>query len=175
MNGTIGVGITSENGPTLAEIGGEVFQEILAVTVPVPNVLTELGLSFLYHNPAFGDNVKEQGLVKVSETLYGILSVTSATTAEWVVYENGVEIISKVLNGDSTATGGGYYNIKNPFADIVVSSFTLLAPESTAGDTFRQSDFALTNASVGIPEPSLVLGLGVAGASLLGLRRRKNA
>jgi len=179
VNGQNGVGITSAGGPTIAEIGGRSVAEIMGVSVPEPRVLDELGLSFLYYKPHFGDVVNEQALVWVSDALYGVLSVTSESEATWKVFQGSLEVaaLGKTIAGNSAASGPGYYNILNPFGDLEVAAFQLLAPEllagaDTAGDTYRYSDFALTNASVGVPEPAAVLGLGDPGGALLAAHLR---
>ncbi len=175
VNGVSGVGITSP-GPTLAEIGGKgAAQEIMKVTLPAAEKLSTLGLSFLYKIGEVGDVVNEQAKVWVSDQLYGILSVINATEAEWVVYTGGVAGTGKTYTGDFTSAGPGYVNILNPFANVEISAFKLLAPVTTAGNTFRYSDFALVNADInGVPEPAALLGLGAVGAAMLGLRRRRS-
>jgi PEP-CTERM motif len=89
----------------------------------------------------------------------------------------------------STGSGGGYYNILNPFGNNVFSwiklspvTRTMTAPMGNNGpqaigpEDRANSDFALTSAKATVavvPEPTTLAGLGLISGLLMASRRRK--
>jgi hypothetical protein len=181
VNGIIGVGVsgTSQDDPTDAVKGEVDYRESIKLTLPNPkDVLTNIGLSFLYQPGVFSDKVNEAVKITTDTGLEGILKVTGNASATWSFLGGGL-----VTNlSPSTNQGGGYYNIDNPFGNLKFTSLTL-SPltynissnnQSLGLEDSANSDFALTHASAkSVPEPTAIAGLGLVGGLLLATRRRK--
>ena len=174
VNGIIGVGV-SGNKVVRDVVAGEIdYGESIVLTLPNPkDVLTSIGLSFLYRPNVFADKVWEGARITTDTGLEGILTVTGNTSATWSFLGGLVTNLSPSSN-----KGGGYYDIANPFGNakfdfLTLTPFTydLVDQKSSAN-----SDFALAHATAvakAVPEPTAIAGLAIVGGLLLTTRRRK--
>lgn len=185
-NNVIGVGVsgTSASDPVDA-VKAEIDNgEFLKLSLPGAGVLNALGLSFLYQPGVKFDSVFEAARVVTDTGLEGILTVTGNTSATWSFAGGSVVNLSP-----STDSGGGYYNILNPFGNNVLSWIQLSpitrtmtaqmgnnGPRPIGPEDIANSDFALTSAKAtvaAVPEPTTLVGLGLVGGLLMASRRRK--
>ncbi len=176
VGGVLGIGVSRDgsSGPKSSDPSqGEIdFGEILGINF-APSVVKSLDLSFLYRPGVYNDKVFEIAQVFVGD-LIGSLTVTGSNTATWSL--GGV-----VQNlSPSNNKAGGSYRIVNPFGDMVVSGFSLTPQrnQDKNGNTpldFTNSDFTFSGVETApVPEPATTAALlGIAAASGLGLRRRK--
>jgi len=174
VNGVTAVGVYGDPSPrdgTLEEID---YGEEITATLPAAKVIESIDLAFLYQPGEFGDVVYEVAEI-VTAYGSGFLTVTGDTTAEWTF--DGITQVLTALSV-STEAGGGLYRIVNPFGDLAVSSiaFNSVNLNGNNRDNYRQSDYSIAGIkAAGVPEPSLMVGLGAVGGLLLASRRCRAA
>lgn len=176
-NPEIGIGV--DNGqPANVRLPYEIEPgEELSVGFDKAAVLKSLQLNKLYPNghdgqnlPAYGDKVYEAAIVTDKDGTYtGTLTVTGNTSAVWS-FAGGGQVFNRAA---SVVSKGGRYEIVNPFAGERILGFSLKPVDNPNVGGKGDSDFALYSASVSVPEPATVLGLGVVG--LLAAARRRSA
>ena len=177
VNKVNGVGVSGVvPSDTIDAVHGEVdYKESIKLTLPNPgDVLTSIGLSFLFQPKVFADQVYEAVKIKTDTGLEGILKITGNASATWSYLSNAVSSVTNI--SPSTGKGGGYYDITNPFGNARFDFLTLtpVTDGSVAFNSSANSDFALTHATAtSVPEPTTLAGLGLVGGLLLATRRRK--
>jgi len=177
VNGVTGVGISgSTNDVVPAEVN---YKEFLKLDLPSKGVLASLDLGFLYHGTTsdpgvFGDEVFEVAAATPGGGIKGTLTVTGDTTAIWSL-GGTVKYLSDL--SPSTAGGGGWYRVENPFGNNPISSVIMTPKDGIINGTVSRnnpanSDFALVGAKKA-PEPTTFAGLALVGAVLMASRRRR--
>lgn len=171
VNGTLGIGIAKNASNVSGDSSqGEIdLDESLMVKFAQAGVLESLQLSFLYQPGVFFDQVFEAALVTAEGVLskVGTLKVTGDNSAVW-------SLGGTVLNvSPSTSAGGGSYSILNPFGSTTIAGFSLTPVKVGTAKGSANSDFALSAASVSVPEPATLAGLGLVSGLLAVSRRRK--
>ncbi|NJL01896.1 MAG: PEP-CTERM sorting domain-containing protein [Spirulinaceae cyanobacterium SM2_1_0] len=171
VNGVTAVGVYGDPSPgegTLEEID---YGEEITATLEVAKVIKSIDLAFMYQPNVFGDKVFEVAEIAVGDMI-GTLTILGDTTAEWTF--GGVTSIVNAVSA-STEEGGGMYSILNPFGDLLVDAITFNSVEMK-GDSYRYSDYSIAGIQAAdVPEPGLMLGLGVVGGALVAARRRRAA
>ncbi|KAM3090009.1 PEP-CTERM sorting domain-containing protein [Phormidesmis sp. 146-35] len=177
VGGILGIGVAQDAKKLSSDSSqGEIdLGESLKVDFKKAGVLESLQLSFLYQPGVYFDQVFEAALVTAGGVLntVGKLTVTSNNTAVWSLPGGSVVNVSPSLTNE-----GGSYNILNPFGKTEIAGFSLtpVKVKDAKGNYpsgSKNSDFALSAASVHVPEPATLAGLGVVG--LLAASRRRKA
>ncbi|WP_052646632.1 PEP-CTERM sorting domain-containing protein [Spirulina subsalsa] len=181
FEGFYGLGIAENPDPNLQwkddPSWGEIDSngEFLRVDLAVTKALRSIDLNFLYQPGVNSDRVFE--VAEITATLLDgsflthTLTVTGDTSASW----SGTGSVVNV--SPSTAGGGGWYSILNPFGDLEVASLSFAAVRVNDSLTRQSwdSDYTLKGIAT-VPEPATVLGLvGVAALAGFGVRRRQNS
>ncbi|MGV0023465.1 PEP-CTERM sorting domain-containing protein [Phormidesmis priestleyi] len=177
VGGILGIGVAQD----AKKLSGDTSQgeidlgEVLKVSFKKAGILESLQLSFLYQPGVYYDQVFEAALVTANGVLnkVGKLTVTGNNTAVWNLANGSVVNVSP-----SVTNAGGSYSILNPFGKAEIAGFSLTPVKAKdingkypTGS--KNSDFALSAASVHVPEPTTLAGLGVVG--LLAASRRRKA
>jgi hypothetical protein len=180
VNPMIGIGVNDGN-PN--HISGEIeVGEALDINFAKKGVLTSLHLNLLYPkdvhdngNPmkqAYGDRIFEVAIVSDTDQLHeGTLKITDDHTAVWSFVGGG-----QVINHAQSVTGkGGWYEIINPFGGAKIRGITLKPHDNPQVGGKGDSDFAFYAATVAVPEPTTLIGLGAIGLAIAGRRRATRA
>ena len=169
-NGETGLGVS---GP--GHTGGEIdVDEYVTGTFSRPTVVSAFRVLFLYNGPEYGDPLETaQVSINSGAVVATLIPGLTDNTATWSL--GG----STVVNcGPTTDTGGGCFDVLNPFGSTLVSTITFTALLS-GEDPTHNSDFSLASLDVSpirdqvpVPEPAtwLLVGSGVTAA--LRSRRR---
>ncbi len=172
VNGVTGIGVYGDPSPTHGSLHEIDYGEEITATLAAARVIQSIDLAFLYQPGVFGDKVFEVAEIGIGNGQFGRLTVTGDTTAQWVF--NGITTVLTALS-PSTEQGGGLYRILNPFGDLLVDTITFNSVQ-LKGTSYRYSDFSIAGIkAAGVPEPSLMVGLGAVGGLLLASRRRRSA
>ncbi|NJL01239.1 MAG: PEP-CTERM sorting domain-containing protein [Spirulinaceae cyanobacterium RM2_2_10] len=170
VNGVTALGVFGDPSPnegTLEEID---FGEEITATLETAQIIKYIDLAFLFQPGEFGDVVFEVAQLTVNG-LIGTLAITGDNTAAWSF--DGSDPVELIALSESTEEGSGLYRILNPFGDLAVDAIAFSSVE-LAGDSFRFSDYSLAGIQAAdVPEPGLMLGLGVVGSALYAARRRR--
>jgi PEP-CTERM motif len=177
VGGILGIGVAKDATKLSSDTSqGEIdLDEALKVDFKEAGILDSLQLSFLYQPGVYYDQVFEAALVTAKGVFnkFGTLTVTGNKTAKWSLPGGTVVNVSP-----STTGFGGSYSILNPFGKTKIAGFSLTPVRvKDANGKYptgsKNSDFALSAASVHVPEPTTLAGLGVVG--LLAASRRRKA
>ncbi|MFB2934091.1 PEP-CTERM sorting domain-containing protein [Aerosakkonemataceae cyanobacterium BLCC-F154] len=181
-NGSVlGVGVSKSN---VDAVSGEIdLGEYIDLILPETGVLESIDLSFLYKPGHKGDQVYEVSFLSAGDGgwLTGTLKVladltgTGNTKARWSVADLGINTIIEAISA-STNSGGGWYSILNPFGDTKIAGLKLSAPTqgfNVSGDSPANNDFSLVGATMKVPEPATLLGLGLVAGAMAASRKRQ--
>ncbi len=185
VDGTTGVGVYGDPSKEHGSSEELDYGEEITASLATAEVIKSIELAFMYQPGEWDDGVFEVAEVTAGGKT-GTLAVTGDETATWTY--DGKETLLSALS-PSVEGGGGLYSILNPFGNIAVDTIVFNSffhgdegqkkNEDKCGSTLTSecgafSDYSIAGISTAsVPEPGLMLGLGVVGGAMYASRRRR--